>query len=207
VVIHNGATLRITESLTLTTARGIEVQGGGRIEVVSGRSVSYSGVIRGIDSASGQMSLGEAITPEQSAPPPTERHVAAHTRRPTTKQPDTGDDSLPFFERFAFVGSSDDPITPHAERTNNGLGATQCGHANGRGAAVCCAVNLGKLRIRWVVEHGEGKRQLGQRFQLAAKLAPTGRHVGQPPAQRVRHIGNVRYFVEICWRRARVETV
>ena len=53
-----------------------------------------------IDSASGQMSLGEAITQDQVAPPPapTERQVAAHTRRPTTKKPDTGDDSLPFFD-------------------------------------------------------------------------------------------------------------
>ena len=53
-----------------------------------------------IDSASGQMSLGEAITQDQVAPPPapTERQVAAHTRRPTTKKPDTSDDSLPFFD-------------------------------------------------------------------------------------------------------------
>ena len=53
-----------------------------------------------IDPASGQMSLGEMLTQEQSVPPPvpTERPVAAHTRRPTTKKPDTGDDSLPFFD-------------------------------------------------------------------------------------------------------------
>jgi len=53
-----------------------------------------------IDNASGQMSLGEAITQDQTAPPPAsaERPVAAHTRRPSAKQPETGDDSLPFFD-------------------------------------------------------------------------------------------------------------
>ncbi len=52
------------------------------------------------DGADGQMSLGEAINQDQvaSPPPPTERPVAAHTRRSTTKQPDPGDDSLPFFD-------------------------------------------------------------------------------------------------------------
>ena len=46
------------------------------------------------------MSLGEMLTPGQpaSSPIPVERPVAAHTRRPTPKQPDTGDDSLPFFD-------------------------------------------------------------------------------------------------------------
>ena len=53
-----------------------------------------------IDGADGQMSLGEAITPDQIAAPPapTERQVAAHTRRPTAKKPDMGDDSVPFFD-------------------------------------------------------------------------------------------------------------
>ena len=53
-----------------------------------------------IDPASGQMSLGEMLTPEQpaSSPTPVERPVAAHTRRPTTKTPESGDDSLPFFD-------------------------------------------------------------------------------------------------------------
>ena len=51
-----------------------------------------------IDGGAGQMSLGEALTQDQVAPPPVERPVAAHTRRPTTKTPDTGDDSLPFFD-------------------------------------------------------------------------------------------------------------
>ena len=48
----------------------------------------------------GQMSLGEVIAAEQSAVPsaPTERTIAAHTRRATTKKPDTGDDSVPFFD-------------------------------------------------------------------------------------------------------------
>jgi transposase len=53
-----------------------------------------------IDGANGQMSLGEAISVEQTSPPPlpTEHPVAAHTRRPATKKPDTGDDSVPFFD-------------------------------------------------------------------------------------------------------------
>lgn len=53
-----------------------------------------------IDGADGQMSLGEAINPEQTAtaPSPVERAVAAHTRRPATKQPDTSDESVPFFD-------------------------------------------------------------------------------------------------------------
>ena len=53
-----------------------------------------------IDPASGQMSLGEMLTPEQPASSPAlvERPVAADTRRPTTKTPESGDDSLPFFD-------------------------------------------------------------------------------------------------------------
>lgn len=53
-----------------------------------------------IDSADGQMSLGEAIAQDQVAPPPapTERQVAAHTRRPTPRKAGTGDDSVPFFD-------------------------------------------------------------------------------------------------------------
>jgi transposase len=53
-----------------------------------------------IDGADGQMSLGEVINQDQvaPAPAPTERPVAAHTRRATPKKPDTGDDSLPFFD-------------------------------------------------------------------------------------------------------------
>ncbi|WP_299161445.1 IS66 family transposase [Accumulibacter sp.] len=53
-----------------------------------------------IDNASGQMSLGEAIDQDQVASPlpPVGRQVAAHTRRPTTRKPDIGDDSLPFFD-------------------------------------------------------------------------------------------------------------
>lgn len=53
-----------------------------------------------LDGADGQMSLGEAITPEQSAvpPPAVERPVAAHTRKPATKKPDAGEDSLSFFD-------------------------------------------------------------------------------------------------------------
>ena len=53
-----------------------------------------------IDGASGQMSLGEAIHVDQTAVPPlpVERRVAAHTRCPAAKKPDTGDDSVPFFD-------------------------------------------------------------------------------------------------------------
>lgn len=53
-----------------------------------------------IDGADGQMSLGEAMSPEQTAPPPppAERTVASHTRRSAAKTPDAGDDSVPFFD-------------------------------------------------------------------------------------------------------------
>ena len=46
---------------------------------------------------SGQMSLGDMID-AGSAAAPAERTVAAHTRRPATKQPDAGDESLSFFD-------------------------------------------------------------------------------------------------------------
>ena len=54
---------------------------------------------RRIDGASAQLSLGDALNPEQStpAPPSVERPVAAHTRRPVTNKPDTGEE-LPFFD-------------------------------------------------------------------------------------------------------------
>jgi len=47
-----------------------------------------------------QLSLGEAVNVEQTATPPApeQRAVAAHTRRVTTKKPDAGDDSVPFFD-------------------------------------------------------------------------------------------------------------
>lgn len=52
-----------------------------------------------IDGADGQMSLGETLDREQtSLPTPEERPVAAHTRRSAAKKPDTGDDSIPFFD-------------------------------------------------------------------------------------------------------------
>ena len=53
-----------------------------------------------IDGANGQMSLGEAINAEQSSAPPSpvEHRVAAHTRRVAAKKPDTGEDSVPFFD-------------------------------------------------------------------------------------------------------------
>lgn len=48
----------------------------------------------------GQMSLGETLDAAQTTPPPApaDRSVAAHTRTKSLKQPDTGDDSLPFFD-------------------------------------------------------------------------------------------------------------
>ena len=42
------------------------------------------------------MSLGEL--PDAAPTPPVERLVAAHSRRKSLKKPDTGDDSLPFFD-------------------------------------------------------------------------------------------------------------
>jgi transposase len=53
-----------------------------------------------IEAGAGQMSLGEAINPEQSAtaPSPLERRVAAHTRKAAAKKADTGDESVPFFD-------------------------------------------------------------------------------------------------------------
>lgn len=53
-----------------------------------------------VESGSGQMSLGEVITPEQTAlpPSPVERPVAAHTRRAATQKPEGSDDSVPFFD-------------------------------------------------------------------------------------------------------------
>lgn len=53
-----------------------------------------------VDQNTGQMSLGEAIDLAQAglAPTPTERTVAGHTRRVATQKPDTGDDSVPFFD-------------------------------------------------------------------------------------------------------------
>ena len=53
-----------------------------------------------IESADGQMSLGNALTPAQTGVPPSpvDRPVAAHTRSAATRKPDTGDDSVPFFD-------------------------------------------------------------------------------------------------------------
>jgi len=53
-----------------------------------------------VDDSSAQMNLGEALDVAQSTPAlaPGERRVAAHTRRARTKQADTGDDSVPFFD-------------------------------------------------------------------------------------------------------------
>ena len=57
---------------------------------------------RFVDQNTGQMSLCEMLNLEQTAPAPapSERSVGAHTRRLATKKPDTGDDSLPFFDEM-----------------------------------------------------------------------------------------------------------
>lgn len=70
-----------------------------------------------IDGGDGQMSLGEALYEEQttSPPPPLERTVAAHTRRPTTNKPDSGDDSLPFFDVTRVPVEVIDLAAPEAE--------------------------------------------------------------------------------------------
>jgi len=70
-----------------------------------------------IDNADGQMSLGEAITPEQTAVPPAPagRPVAAHTRRAVTKKPDNGDDSVPFFDEARVPVEVIEVAAPEAE--------------------------------------------------------------------------------------------
>jgi transposase len=70
-----------------------------------------------IDGADGQMSLGEAIAQEQTTAPPSavEHPVAAHTRRPTAKKPDTGDDSLPFFDETRVPVEVIEMTAPEAE--------------------------------------------------------------------------------------------
>jgi transposase len=56
---------------------------------------------RVVDAASGQMSLGAALNPEQTAqaPAPAERRVQAHTRRVPARKPEDADaESVPFFD-------------------------------------------------------------------------------------------------------------
>lgn len=55
---------------------------------------------RVVDDSSAQMSLGEALNVAHSAPAPApaQRRVAGHTRPVATKKPDTGEDSVPFFD-------------------------------------------------------------------------------------------------------------
>jgi transposase len=50
-----------------------------------------------LEGGSGQMSLGELID-QGEAPAPPARHIAAHTRRAALRQPDTGEETLPFFD-------------------------------------------------------------------------------------------------------------
>lgn len=64
--------------------------------------------------ASGQMSLGEVID-AGSAAAPAERTVAAHTRRPASKQPDAGDESVPFFDASRVPVERIELTVPEAE--------------------------------------------------------------------------------------------
>ena len=70
-----------------------------------------------IDGSDGQMSLGEVLDAEQGVAPPalTERPIAAHTRRPKTKKPDTGDDSTPFFDETRVPVEVIELAAPEAE--------------------------------------------------------------------------------------------
>ena len=67
-----------------------------------------------VDGAYRQMSLGEALDLEQSAPPsPAERSVAAHTRRSAAKKPDAGDET--------HVGAAAFNDADRCVRADNGL--------------------------------------------------------------------------------------
>ncbi|MHB8347993.1 MAG: IS66 family transposase [Acidiferrobacterales bacterium] len=70
-----------------------------------------------IDGAGGQMNLGEVIALGQTAypPSPAEHAVAAHTRRQGTKKPDTGDDSVPFFDETRVPVEVIELAAPEAE--------------------------------------------------------------------------------------------
>lgn len=62
----------------------------------------------------GQMSLGELID-RGEAPAPPERPVAAHTRRPALRQPDTGEDRVPFFDETRVPVEVIELTAPEAE--------------------------------------------------------------------------------------------
>ena len=62
----------------------------------------------------GQMSLGEIIDQGEAAAPP-ERPVAAHTRRPATKKPDTGEETVPFFDETRVPVEVIELAAPEAE--------------------------------------------------------------------------------------------
>lgn len=70
-----------------------------------------------LDGNDGQMSLGQAITQEQTAPAPApaERQVAAHTRRATTRKPEADADSLPFFDEARVPVEVIELAAPEAE--------------------------------------------------------------------------------------------
>lgn len=72
---------------------------------------------RMVEGGDGQMSLGEAINPVQAglAPAPAERPVAAHKRRVAAKKPDTGDDSVPFFDETRVPVEVIEMAAPEAE--------------------------------------------------------------------------------------------
>ncbi|MFO7746982.1 MAG: DUF4347 domain-containing protein, partial [Orrella sp.] len=59
VVVQAGATLAITESVTLTTGRGITLGDGAAIAVAAGETVTYKGVIQGVDGTAIKEGEGE----------------------------------------------------------------------------------------------------------------------------------------------------
>jgi transposase len=67
-----------------------------------------------LEGGSGQMSLGEVVDQGEAAAPPA-RFVAAHTRRPATKKPDTGEDSVPFFDESRVPVEVIELAAPEAE--------------------------------------------------------------------------------------------
>ena len=67
-----------------------------------------------LEGGSGQMNLGEVIDQGEAAAPPA-RFVAAHTRRAATKKPDTGEDSVAFFDETRVPVEVIELTAPEAE--------------------------------------------------------------------------------------------
>jgi autotransporter-associated beta strand protein len=59
VLIADGACLKITSTLTLNTARAIEITGSGAIEVARGATVTYGGVLASANASSGLVKTGD----------------------------------------------------------------------------------------------------------------------------------------------------